>query len=60
MADVTDIEDIDPIPGIDHPSDGLNLHYEHEALVLLYNILLQLRDSKGLLEDIKQALLDSP
>lgn len=60
MPNITDIIDMEPIPNVFHPSDGINLHYEHDIAILLYNIWLQLRVNKGVLDDIKEAILDSP
>lgn len=55
MTDVTELDGIVPIPNIGHPSDGDNLHYQHTIAVLLYNILMELRRHKTILEQIRDA-----
>lgn len=50
--DITNIDSIEPIPNIDHPSDGENVHYNHLIATLLYNILLELKVHTASLEQI--------
>lgn len=59
MINPEEIEGVVAIPGIPNPSDQMNikLHYEHLNAVLLYNILLELRTQRVLLEEISEGIL---